>query len=237
MADPITPAVAPATTPAATTAPVVAPQANGGDEELKFSKDAFAKRLEQAQRSAEMKALKALGFDSLEAAAEFKAAAEKASQDAAEKRKAEMDELTRLKTEIAERDKAIEAERARAREAKERADVAESEARLARLFAERGIKGTGADYAEFRLGRAAIAAKEKSELFVEADFLDALVKDPVEAVRLGITAPTAPVATPASTMNTAKGPLPKTPAPTGEFKHALQMTDAEWQAWKNNPTL
>ena len=236
MADPITPAVAPVLTPAATTAPVVAPQANG-DERLEFTKDAFNKRLEQAQRSAEMKALKALGFDTLEAATAFKAAAEKTAKDVDEKRKAEMDELTRLKTEIAERDKAIEVERVKAKEAKDRADVAESEARLSRLFAERSIKGTGADYAEFRLGRAALAAKTAGEVFVEADFLDTLVKDPVEATRLGITAPTAPVATPASTTNPQKGPPPKTPAPNGEFKHASQMSEAEWQAWKNNPTL
>ena len=232
MADPITPAVAPATTPPAPTAPVAA---TNGDEEMKFSKSAFEKRLEQAQRSAEAKALKALGFDSLDAAAAYKQAADKAASEADAKRKAEMDELTRLKTELQERDAAITAERAKAQAAVEDAEMARTEARLQRLYAERGIKGTGADYAEFLLVRATEALKD-GETLDEVEFLDKLVKDPVEAPRLGIMSATAPVVTPAKTTTPPTGPAPKPPQQTSDQKHASQMSDLEWRAWLANPT-
>jgi hypothetical protein len=216
-------------------APVTTPAPSSEEEELRFSKTAFDKRLEQAQRSAELKALKALGFDSLEAAQAFRASADKAAQDADAKRKAEMDELTRLKTELQERDAAIAAERAKATAAAEDAEMARTEARLQRLYAEREIKGTGADYAEFLLVRATEALKD-GEMLDEVDFLDRLVKDPVEAARLGITTAMAPVVTPASTTNPHEGPAPKPPQQTSDQKHASQMSDEEWRRWLANPT-
>lgn len=231
MADPIIPAVEPATTPAAPTTPAAAPASNG-DEELKFSKTAFEKRLDQAKRSERAAFLAANGFKTEEEFTAFKTSAEQAAKEASEKRKAEMTELERLKTEIAERDKALETEKARAKAAAEELEMEREAARLRRLYLEAGITSEeGMDFAEHLLVKATDALAP-GETLDEVAFIAKLVKDPVRAAQLGIKA--APVVTPASTTNPPKGPPPKVPTQAGDTKHASQETDAEWAAWKRS---
>jgi len=199
------------------------------EDELKFTSETLGKRLERERLKAQSDLLKTLGFETVEAYQEYKKNADALAAAKAEEERLKLSEIERYKADIADRDKKVaEAESARQAAVAE-AESARVSAHLHRVFASKGITGT--DYAMFRLEAELNRLPDGQELDENA-FLDGLLKDPRERVALGLGDVKTP---PITTTTPPGGPPPKAPA-AGQ-KHASQMTDEEWTAYKREHHL
>jgi hypothetical protein len=196
------------------------------EPELRFTREAFDKRVEQARRAHLTAYLKSKGYDSEEAFDAARAKADKLAKDAEKAEREKLSEMERLRADLAEREKKLaESEQAR-QQAVGAAEVARTQAHLNRLCSERGIRNL--DYALVKIERAVDGLKDGEDLD-EVAFLDALVKDPAEAAALGLGSRSS-----ATTTTPAKGPersSAKAGPSKGKFT-ADEMTDAEWRAWQ-----
>lgn len=186
--------------------------------------ESFQKRIEREAR----KRLKDLGIDDPEQAKVRLDAAAALEKQAEEARRAQMSEVERLRTDLAEKERA-------ATGAMSRAEEAEMKAHLYRVFAEKGIRNF--DYGFFAITNK-LASMPDEETLDERAFLDELAKDPSQAVALGIAAPApaAPPTRPAPVTSTPSGGFPPTapqPGAPAPAKTAFDMTPAEWTAFKS----
>lgn len=172
-------------------------------------------RLEQQARTT----LKALGFDTPEAAQARLAKAKELEDQEAARQQAAMTELDREK---ALRTKA-EADLATEKKAREQADA---QARLVAVCAESGVKNVA--YARYLLDDARRAEPTLSE----ADALARFLKDEAQRAALGLP-PIAPTQVPTTTAPPLPGNGAPPPAPgTAPVFDATKATNAEWLKWK-----
>jgi len=209
------------------------PQPSG--EELKFTREALDKRLERERVKAQSDFLKSMGFDSVDAYNDWKKQHDAEQEEKAKLEREKMSEIERYKADAAELQKKIdEAEMAR-NAAVEEAEAARVEAHLHSVFAAKGIKNT--EYAMFRIETKLNELGDDEELDENA-FLDELLKDPSDSIALGVAAPEQKnKSAPATTTHGKKGPDPKQPANSSPNKHASDMTNDEWQAFKKQHGL
>lgn len=218
---PPVPPIPPLTQPAPTDDP------KPPDEELRFSREAFDKRLERERGKAQADFLKSMGFESMEAYEQWKADRDAEEEAKAQAEREKLSEIERYKADLAEAQKKVDEANAAQKAAAEEAEAARVEAHLHSVFAAKGIKNT--DYAFFKIESKLNSLPDGEELDENA-FLDELLADATEAAALGAgDFKGKPV--PATTTQPKTGPAPKPPG-ANPNKHASEMDDAEWKAFK-----
>lgn len=196
--------------------------------ELKFSKADFDKRLEQAKRSGSASTLKDLGFETADAFKTWKAGADKALKAMQDAEKAKMTAEERHATALKEHaEKVATAEKERL-QAIEDAKAARAEVEMTRLLVSKGIPDH--DYAVFKLGQA-LDQLDDGEEFDSEKYLDDLLKDPHERIKLGFDA-SEPGKQPAKTTSRGNGPQPA-PKKTNEID-LLTATPEELVAYERS---
>lgn len=174
-------------------------------ESISMPKDAFNKRLEQAQTAAIAKFLKAAGYDSPEAFAEAQKASANAIRAAEEAKRAEMSELEKFKTDLAAEQKKRTDLEASLAEQKRQTEALEFNQHIHKLCRERGIQNV--DFAMFKISQAVENLENDAELN-EIEFLDNLAKDEAQKAALGLSEPP-PKKVNANTTSPKTGPDPK----------------------------
>jgi len=199
------------------------------EEELHFSKDALRARLDREAKKAQAEMLKSLGFESPEAFAAWRARADELAKASEEAERSKLSEMERFKADIADRDRRLSELEAKHQEAITQAEAARLDQRLTALLAEKKV--VDIDYALFKLEQKVDTVAEGDDpIAVMSAYVDELLTDPRERIKLGIDAASAPVA-PAQTTAPKKGPEP-VPAGNGTPKRVDQLTDVEWKAFK-----
>ncbi len=223
------PAPADAPEPAAPPpAPAAEPPAPppGDSEAIVFADSkALDARLDRARLNSRKKFLKEAGFESEEAFAAFKTAADEQAAAAEEARRSEMSEIERYKTDLEAANKATGEAQARAEAAEQAAEDVRLELHLRQQCAQRGIANV--DYALFKIDQK-LAEMPNDEELDEGKFLDDLIADETQKGALGFVAPP-PQEGAANTAASQDGPAPPPEGDQGE-KSALDMTADELRA-------
>jgi hypothetical protein len=194
-------------------------------EDIRLPKSKFDDRLEQAKRAGVTEALKAIGFESVEAAQQFRTNAEQTQAAVDEARRAEMSELEQTKADL-EAERAAKAELAAEKEQAElEAQQAQVRGQIVTACAQRGVKNTG--FATYLIEEKLMKMGD-DDVLDEGEFLDDLLKDDnMKAALVGTAG--APVEIPATT-STTDGPPPKANQDNGEFD-AMKASPEEMQAY------
>lgn len=204
--------------------PPVEPPNLDKPEEITLPKAKFDDRLNRAEKSGRSKALKELGFNSIEEAIQFRKDFEKNQEAIEQARRAEMNEIERLKADIEQRDKEKEALEAKAAQDAFEREQAEMRGEILTACAERGITNTG--YAMY-LVEAAVEKMGDDDELDAGEFLDSQIKDDQNKVALGLSGD--PVQIPARTSTGGEEPPPKANEDNGEFD-AINATPEEMNA-------
>jgi hypothetical protein len=174
-------------------------------ETVSMPKDAFNKRLEQAQSAAVAKFLRDNGYDSTDAFTASQQAAAEQAKAAEEAKRAEMSEIEKYKTDLAAAQaKQAEMESALADQQK-RAEALEMRNHLHNLCRERGIQNV--EYAMFKISQAVDGLEDDAELN-EVEYLDQLCADEAQKAALGLSV-ALPENRQATTTPPKSGPDPK----------------------------
>lgn len=221
-ATPPVPPEVPPVPPAATEPPTPPPPPPPPPEEITFTSDALATRLERARVNARAKLLADHGFADEEAFAAAKKAADEQTAADEEKRREEMSEIERYKTDLAAQQKKTEDAEAGRATAEREAEEARVELHLRQLCAAKGI--ANAEYAIHLLNRK-LAELPDGDNLDEGKFFDNLLTDDTQKAALGVMPPP-PLEGEANTATPRTAPNPP-PAGDDPPKSAMHMTPAE----------
>ena len=223
MADPTQQTTAPATPPANAT-PDAPPPAAPQPYAVFPDAESFQKRVERESR----KALKDLGVDDPAAIKTMLAEYGKMQAAAEEAKRQQMTEVDRLRADLA-------THQAKALEASSAAEEAKLRAHLYQVFSRKGVQNF--DYGFWLVTNKLAGLADDAEPLDEEAFLDTMASDPATRAALGI-AP-APAAEPPAVFRPAntspvQGRAPQAPPPNPAIpnKTAMDMSPAEWVAYK-----